>query len=87
MADEIQPIGQVTHYFNKIGVAVVTFFEPVALGQWLHFYGTNTNFAQPIESMQIDHTPVDEAYPDDEVAIKVDDRVREGDWVYPYVPE
>jgi hypothetical protein len=87
MSDEIQPIGQVTHYFNRIGVAVLALYEPVALGQWLHFYGNSTNFAQPIESMEINHAPVEEAYPDEEVAIKVDARVRVGDWVYPYEPE
>ncbi len=84
---EIQPIGQVTHYFDRIGVAVVRLWDRLALGDWIHFYGKQTNFVQRVESMQIDHQPINEAAADEEVAILTLDPVRKGDWVYPYSPE
>lgn len=90
MSDEIQPIGQVTHYFDRIGVAVIRLWDNLALGDWVLFYGTTTNFVQPVESMQIDHVSQEAVHADIgaemEVALKVEDRVRNGDWVYEYVP-
>ena len=87
MSDEIQPIGQVTHYFGKISVAVVLLYGRVAIGDWLHFYGSKTNFVQPVESMQYNHEPIEEAFAEAEIAIQVQDKVRKGDLIYPYVPE
>lgn len=86
MADDVQPIGRVTHFFDRISVAVVEMYAPLALGEWVHFYGVKTNFVQPVESIQINHEPVAEAYPDEEVAILVEAVVRRGDWMYPYLP-
>ena len=87
MSEEIQPIGQVTHYFGKIGVAVISLQDKLALGDWVQFYGNQTNFVQQVESMQINHQPVNEAHPEDEVAVLVNEKVRKGDELYPYYPE
>ncbi|HEC24336.1 MAG TPA: translation elongation factor-like protein [Chloroflexi bacterium] len=87
MSEEIQPLGQVTHYFDRISVAVIRLWDTLTLGDWVHFYGNKTNFVQQVQSMQINHQPVDAAYAEDEVAVLVEDRVRKGDWVYPYQPE
>jgi translation elongation factor EF-1alpha len=87
MSEEIQPIGTVTHYFGKIGVAVVSLEGNVALGDWVQFYGSSTDFVQQVESMQVNHQPIEAAGPGDEVAMLVNDKVRKGDWMYPYYPE
>lgn len=86
MAFEIQCIGRVTHYYNRLGVVVIQLTDRLALGDWVLFYGNKTNFVQPIQSMQIDHQPIAEAMPDEVIAVQVYDRVREGDYVYPYRP-
>jgi len=75
-------VGRVTHYFGRIGVAVVKLSAPLSQGDTVHFRGKSTDFTQVLESMQIEHQPVREAKPGDEVAIKVSNRVREGDEVY-----
>lgn len=79
-------VGKVTHYFGRIGVAVVKLSAPLSQGETVHFRGKSTDFVQTVESMQIEHQQVHEAKPGDEVAIKVVDRVREGDEVYKVTP-
>ena len=81
MAEE-QPIGYVSHYFNKISVAAIELYDTLCVGDWVQFYGNSTNLIQQVTSMQIDRAPVDEAYAEQSVGILVDDRVREGDYVY-----
>lgn len=79
---EEELIGTVTHYFHKPGVGVVTLRATISLGDTLHFRGHTTDFSQKIESMEIDHAAVDTAGSGAELAIKVDERVRQGDAVY-----
>jgi hypothetical protein len=86
MAD-VQPIGQVTHYFDRINVAVIRLWDRLAVGDWIHFYGTQTNFVQQVESMQVDRQPISEAQAENEVAVLVSEQVRKGDWVYPHWPD
>ncbi len=82
MSGEIVEVGRVTHYFSKIGVAVVELKAPLRLGDKILIRGATTNFEQTVESMQIEHKPVEEAQPGQSVGIKVKDRVREKDVVY-----
>jgi putative protease len=77
-----QRIGVVSHFYNKIQVAVVRLTDKVAVGDRVHFKGENTDFQQEIASMQIEHAPVTEASAGMEVALKVDGRVRQGDGLY-----
>ncbi len=75
-------IGVVTHFYNKIQVAVVRLSDKLALGDRVHFRGENTDFQQDVASMQIEHAPVTEASAGMEVALKVEERVRQGDGLY-----
>ena len=75
-------IGVVNHYYNHIGVAVVRLTEKLALGDRVRFRGKNTDFQQDVGSMQIEHTPVTQASAGMEVALEVEQRVRQGDGVY-----
>lgn len=81
MAEE-KPIGEVTHYYNKIGVAVVKFSSAVKVGEMVKFKGTHADFTQKIDSMQYDHKDIDGAKKGQEVGMKVDEKVKEGDKVY-----
>jgi putative protease len=77
-----QTIGVVTGYYGKIGVAVVRLNEgAVAVGNRLRFHGATTEFTQRVESLQIEHQPVERAERGQEVAVKVRERVRRGDRV------
>ncbi len=75
-------VGKVTHYFNKIGVAVIELKDKLKVGDKIHIKGATTDFTQVIESMQINHSPVQEAGYGQSIGLKVEDRVREGDIVY-----
>lgn len=77
-----KPIGEVTHYYGSLGVAIAKFAKPVKIGQMLHFKGVTTDFDQVIVSMQYDHKDIKSAKKGQEVGIKVSAKVREGDEVY-----
>lgn len=79
----IKPIGKVTHYFGGIGVAIVKFNKTVNVGEKIKFKGATTDFEQTIESMQYDHQDIKSAKKNQEVGIKIEQKVREGDEVYP----
>lgn len=74
-------IGKVTHYFDKIGVAALKLSEKLAVGETIKITGHGQDLTQEITSMQVDHQPVEFAKPGDDVAIKVDMPVKEGDSV------
>ena len=77
-----KPIGEVTHYFGGIGVAIVRFSKPVAIGAKLRFKGATSDFTETVRSMQYNHEDITEAKKGQEVGIKVEEKVREGDKVY-----
>lgn len=76
MAKEKQ-IGEVTHYFDHIGVAVVKFSANCNVGDEIHFLGHGADFMQKIESMQKDHEEIASAKKGDELGMKVDQKVKE----------
>ena len=75
-------VGEVTHYFTAIGVAVVKVKKSFKKGARLHIKGATTDFYQEATSMQINHQDISEAPKGKEIGLKVDQRVREGDKVY-----
>ncbi|RLG16898.1 translation elongation factor-like protein [Nanoarchaeota archaeon] len=78
----MEEVGRVTHFFNKISVAVVELNGTLRVGDNIRIKGKNTDFEQTVESMEIEHKPVEEAGPGDSIGLKVKERVREGDIVY-----
>ncbi|MFQ6053065.1 MAG: translation elongation factor-like protein [Candidatus Bathyarchaeia archaeon] len=85
MSKTLEKAGEVSHYFTKIGVAVVELTAPLRIGDRIAVKGMTTNFEQTVESMQIEHEPVQEAKAGDSIGLKVVDRVRMGDIVYKLV--
>lgn len=75
-------IGKITHYFNRIGVAVLDLNDDIRVGDRINIVGHTTEFSQPVESLEIDHEKVQSAGPGDDVALKVWDYVRDGDEVF-----
>lgn len=75
-------VGEVTHYYNRIGVAVIDLKGPLQVGDQVHFFGSSTDFRQEVNSMQIEHESITEAGKGQEIALKVDRRVRNHDKVY-----
>jgi hypothetical protein len=76
-------IGVVTHYYGHLSVAVVK-LESASLrvGDRIHIRGHTSDFSQPVESLQVGHTPVNEVGPNDDFGLKVVEHAREHDVVY-----
>ncbi len=79
---EFREVGTVTHYFTKAGVTVVKLTETLSVGDRILIRGLTTNVEQTVNSMQIEHASISEAEAGQDIGLKVDDRVREGDTVY-----
>lgn len=79
---KLKEVGIVTHYFTKIGVAVVELSEAISAGNQILIKGITTNVEQTVNSMQIEHVTVERAEAGQSIGLKMDDRVREGDTVY-----
>ena len=79
---EKQLIGQVTHFFSKISVAIIQLEEPLKAGERIAVVGSITDLEQVVKSMQVEHENIEEAKTGDLVGLKVKDKVREGDAVY-----
>jgi hypothetical protein len=80
--DPEDAIGRVTHYFSHLSVAAISLQAPLAVGEHIHIRGHTTDVEQVVESMEIDHVEVDRAEPGDDVALKVDDHVRDHDLIF-----
>ena len=77
-----QLVGEVTHYFTNIGVAVIELKAPIAVGDNISIEGATTNFTQKVDSMQVEHKNVEKAKKGESIGMKVKDKVRGGDQVY-----
>ena len=75
-------IGEITHFFDHIGVAVVKLKDNVKSGDKILVEGHTTSFEQNLDSMQVDHKPVKDAKKGESIGLKVMDKVRAGDKVY-----
>ena len=74
-------IGQVSHYYDKIGVAVIKLTDGLAAGDLVRFAG-KVGFEQAAGSMQLDHQPVERGEAGQEIALKVDQPVKPKDQVF-----
>ena len=81
-AEEMQ-VGKVTHYFTKIGVAVIEVTDgSIKVGDEIHIKGHTSDFKQKVNSMQIEHEKVEMAEPGQSIGLKVNEPVRANDLVY-----
>ena len=77
-----KPVGEVTHYYSKAGVAIVKFNQDMPAGKNVTFQGATTDFSQNLDSIQFDHQSISLAPRGKEVGLKVKEKAREGDGVY-----
>jgi len=78
-----EEIGRVTHYFPKIGVAVIEISSgSLKVGETIRIKGHSTDFVQEVGSLQQEHQPVTEVKKGASGGMKVGQAVREGDKIY-----
>lgn len=75
-------VGKVTHYFDKINVAVIKLDGKLSKGDKIKIKKGDEEIKEVIESMQIDHKNVDSAKKRDDVAIKLTQKTKEGASVF-----
>ncbi len=79
-------VGKITHYFPKVGVAVVRIGDDLNTGDQVRISGPHQNFSQQVTSMQVEHQTITHATKGQEVGMKVSQPVRAGDVVYRILP-
>jgi len=74
-------IGNITHYYDKLGVAIIKLDKTLKQGQELEFKDKQgeTVFTQTAESIQVDKKSVDQAKAGEDIGLKVDQAVKP-DW-------
>jgi len=76
-------VGKVTHYYDKIDVAIVELDGTLAVGDKVKFTrGGEDLFEQVVESIQIEHEKKDSAGKGDVIGLKTNEAVKEGTEVY-----
>jgi len=85
MEENMIKVGEISHYYSKIGVVIIDLEKPLKVGDTIAVKGANTDFKQKVESMQIEHQNVQEAKAGESIGLKVVDRARESDVVYKIV--
>lgn len=82
MPKELVKVGDVSHYYTNIEVAVVELIDKLKVGDKIMIKGATTEFTQLIKSIQIEHDQVTEAGAGDSIGLVVEYRVRLGDQVF-----
>jgi len=83
-----QLIGRVTHFFGKARVAAIEITNgQLTVGDTIHIVGHTSDFTQKVDSMQLEHAPIQAAKPGENIGIQVVDHAHEHDKVYRVVPD
>ncbi len=75
-------IGKITHYYSHLSVGIIELSDFVRVGNRIRIKGSTTDFAQNIDSMQIEHRNVSDAKKGDLIGIKVANKVHPHGKVY-----
>lgn len=76
-------IGRVTHFYDKIAVAVVEVMnQPLKVGDMIKVSGHDSEFNQEVGSLQVEHKKVDHVNVGESCGMKVDKPVKAGDVLY-----
>jgi len=75
-------LGTVTHWYDKIGVAVVKLAGALKKGDKIVVKRGEEEFEDTVSSLQIDHKDVAAAKKGDDAAIKLSQKAKEGSLIY-----
>jgi peptide subunit release factor RF-3 len=79
---EKEQIGEITHFFSKISVAVVKLDKNLKVGDKISIEGHENKVEQTVDTMEIDRNPIEEAKPGDDIGMKTTGPVKPGDKVF-----
>jgi putative protease len=76
-------IGKVTHYYDKISVAIIELDGTLAVGDRIKFTRDGEDlFEQSVDSIQIEHEKKDSAAKGDVIGLKTNEEAKEGTEVF-----
>jgi translation elongation factor EF-1alpha len=76
-------IGTVSHFYDKISVAIVKLSGTLSVGEKIKFVlGGEDLFEQVVESIQVEHKKLDSANSGDVVGLKTEKEVKEGTEIF-----
>ena len=82
MAEE-EEIGEVTHYFTNIGVAIIKINNgELNKGDTIHIKGATSDFTQEVNSMEVEHKQVESAKKGESVGLRAAEHARKKDKVF-----
>ena len=76
------PIGKVVHWYDKLGVAVIKLSSVLKVRDQIKVKRGDQEFTDTVDSMQLDHKPVNSGKKGDEIAVKVSQQAKEGAEIY-----
>jgi len=79
---KIDKIGEVIHFYDKIGVAIIRLEKDLKLNDKIKFVNDSNEFEQEVQSMQVEHAQIDSAKSGDEIGVKVNEKVKAGTEVF-----
>lgn len=80
----MKEVGRVSHYFDKLNVAVIKLSATLRQGDHILIKGSTTNIKQRAGSMEVNHMPISVAREGEMVGLLVAGKVRSGDRVFRY---
>ena len=76
-------VGKVTHYYDKLGVAIIDLDGELSVGDEVKFAkGGEDFFKQKVDSIQVEHEKKDSAKKGDVIGLKTQEKVKEGTEVF-----
>ena len=75
-------IGTISHWYDKIGVAVVKLSAGLKVGDRVKIQHGEVEFEDSVGTMQIDHMEVQSGKKGDEVAIKLNHKAKAGSLIF-----
>jgi putative protease len=83
-----EEIGKITHFFSKISVGVLELtLGNLNIGDTIHIKGHTTDFYQKVDSMQVEHSPVESAEKGMQVGLKLEGAARNNDLVFKVIED
>lgn len=82
MEGEKKKVGMISHFYNKINVAIIDLEDTLNKGDTIEIAGPSTHVHQTVDSMQIEHKDVISAKKGQSIGLQVSDKVKEKDVVY-----
>lgn len=82
MEGEKKKVGIISHFYNKIMVAIIELEDTLNEGDMIEIAGPSTHIQQTVDSIQIEHKNVPSAKKGQSIGLKVSETVREKDVVY-----